>query len=401
MIARPANATPVLIEIKGAEFVNKGAALMLRAALDRLREAVPAVEIALTPASSAAWRRVAAVGAWQRLRLPGAPFDADAASYYLPQRVRAVARRYGVVTECDVSAVLDASGFAYGAVWGDAPLAATAREIERLARRGRPYVFLPQAFGPFQDSAAARRFGRALREAALVCARDTASQAHLAGLTGSLGARIEVHPDVTLALRGDPAAAAAWGIDRSTALLVPNAEVPGPRNPDAAWRVGYADLMRVLALRLRDLGYVPRVLNHEGAADAALCEALRAATDGAPVITEAEPLALKGAIGAAGIALCSRYHGCASALSQAVPCLGTAWSHKYGELFAEFGVRRYVLENCDQAAALDRLEELVAHRDEVRTGLAARHPALESRTEALWQRVMQALQPALLPARGP
>lgn len=381
----------MLIEVKGVQFVNKGAGLMLRAVVDRLRSVVPGVEFALTPGPNAPYQRIAAVGAWQRLRLPGAPVDADALCYRLPQRVRRAARRYGIVTEADVDAVLDASGFAYGDAWGDPPLASTAREIERLAARGKPYLFLPQAFGPFSDSAATRRFGRALAQAALVCARDARSHDHLARIAGPAVARIEIFPDFTLAVPGDAQAAQRWRVDRTTALVVPNAEMQGPRNPDVATRNGYVPLLEALVRRLRELGYVPRVLNHEGAADAALCETLRAATGDAPVIDEDDPLAVKGVIGAAGIVVSSRFHGCASALSQSVPCLATAWSHKYGELFADFGVADCVLDSADPAAAVARIEVLAAGRDAVRERLAIRQAALAARTEAMWDRVATAL----------
>jgi colanic acid/amylovoran biosynthesis protein len=381
----------VLIEIKGVQFVNKGAGLMLRAVVDRLRAMVPGVEFALTPGPNAPYQRIAALGAWQRLRLPGAPVDADALSYRLPQRLRRVLRRYGMVTEADVDAVLDASGYAYGAAWGDAPLESAAREIERLADHGKPYVFLPQAFGPFADTAATRHFGQALAKAALVCARDGRSREHLARIAPAASAAVETYPDFTLGVPGDPSAAATWGVDQRTVLIVPNAEMQGSRNPDVAARSGYAPLLQALARRLQELGYLPRVLNHEGAADTALCEALRAATNGAPVIEEDDPVALKGVIGAAGLVVASRFHGCANALSQAVPCLATAWSHKYGQLFADFGVGRYVLESSDEAAGIARLEALVTNRDAVRQTLEARRPALAARTEQMWTRVGAAL----------
>lgn len=384
----------MLIEIKGAQFVNKGAALMLRAVMDRLRADLPGVEFALAPGPNAPYQAVAGVGAWQRLRLPGAPFDADAACYRLPGRLRAVARRYGIVTEPDVSAVLDASGFAYGATWGDAVLDSTAAEIERLARHGKPYVFLPQAFGPFRDSPATARFGRALRRASLVCARDEESRSHLARIAGDLGPALDVYPDFTLPLRGDPATATRWGVDRVTALLIPNAEMTGERAPHDAWRRGYLPLLLAMAGRLRELGFTPRVLNHEGAADAGLCDELRAALGTAAVIGEDDPLVLKGVIGAAGLVVSSRYHGCAAALSQGVPCLATAWSHKYGALFADFGVAQYVLESCDEADALRRLEGLAAHRATISAALDTRRMALATRTEMMWQRVRAALASA-------
>jgi colanic acid/amylovoran biosynthesis protein len=127
----------MLIEIKGVQFVNKGAGLMLQAIQDRLQRRLPEAEVALTPGVNASFHSVALAGAWQRLRMPGAPFDVDALSYRLPARARTLGRRYGIVTESDVDAVLDASGFAYGSAWGDTALTDAAREIERLARSER------------------------------------------------------------------------------------------------------------------------------------------------------------------------------------------------------------------------------------------------------------------------
>ena len=381
----------MLIEIKGVQFVNKGAGLMLEAIQDRLASGLPGVEIALTPGPNAPFRSVAAAGAWQRLRMPGAPFDIDTWSYRVPRRLRELGHRYGVVTERDIDAVLDASGFAYGAAWGDAPLAATAREIERLAGHDKPYVFLPQAFGPFPDTSAARAFGRALHSAALICAREAESYAHVLEISGELAGRLAVFPDFTISLPGTPSAAARWGVDRSTALLIPNDHMRSERNPDPVWRAGYFGLLVTLARRLADLGFKPRILNHEGASDAALCESLREATSSTEVVTESDPRALKGIIGAAGVAVSSRYHGCVSALAQGVPCLGTSWSHKYAALFAEFGAAEFLLVACDEAAALGKLDQLVTGRDALSARLRAARPSLEAKVASMWSRVFSIL----------
>jgi len=378
----------VLIEIKGVQFVNKGAALMLQAIQDRLQRNLPGAQIALTPGRNAPFRSVAAAGAWQRLRMPGAPIDLDSLSYRLPQRALELGRRYGVVTERDVDAVLDASGFAYGATWGEALLLSTAREIERLARHGKPYVFLPQAFGPFPATPSARAFGRALGSAALVCAREPESREHLAGIAGDLGDRLAVFPDFTIGLPGTLSAAARWSVDRNSALLIPNDHMRGERNSDASWHSGYVPLLCSLARRATDLGFVPRILNHEGESDAKLCESLREATGSTEVITEADPRALKGIIGAAGIVVCSRYHGCVSALAQGVPCLGTSWSHKYAALFDDFAVAEDLLGTCDEAAAAAALLRLATDRDKVSEALFSRRAALETRVDAMWNRVM-------------
>jgi colanic acid/amylovoran biosynthesis protein len=162
----------------------------------------------------------------------------------------------------------------------------------------------------------------------------------------------------------------------------------GERNSDASWHSGYLPLLCSLARQLADLGFVPRILNHEGPADAELCESLRAATGAAQVITESDPRALKGIIGAAGLVVCSRYHGCVSALAQGVPCLGTSWSHKYAALFDDFSVAEYLLGTCDETAAATALQRLVSDRDGVSKLLSSRRAALETRVEAMWSRVL-------------
>jgi colanic acid/amylovoran biosynthesis protein len=364
---------------------------MLQAVVDCLQQRLPGVEFALTPGANASFRDIAAAGAWQRFRVPGAPVDVDALSYRLPRRVREAGRRYGIVTEADVDAVLDASGFAYGSTWGDVPLTSTAREIERLSAHRKPYLFLPQAFGPFEKSAATRHFGRALGSASLVCAREPESRQHVDSIAGPLGDRLAVFPDFTIGLRGLSEAAARHGVDRSTALLIPNVHMQDARNPDADWRAAYLRLMASLGRQLSERGYAVRVLNHEGAADAALCESLRQATSGDSIITEADPRALKGVIGGAGFVVSSRYHGCVNALSQAVPCLGTAWSHKYAALFDEFGMRDCLLSSSDTDAAFRVLDAALGSCDALAARLASARPALEARIDDMWQRVFAAL----------
>jgi colanic acid/amylovoran biosynthesis protein len=221
-----------------------------------------------------------------------------------------------------------------------------------------------------------------------VCAREPESREHVAGIAGDLGDRLAVFPDLTIGLSGTPSAAVRWGVDRNSALLIPNDHMRTDRNPDATWRSGYVPLLCSLARQLAELGFVPRILNHEGEADAALCESLREATGSAEVITEADPRALKGIIGAAGIVVCSRYHGCVSALAQGVPCLGTSWSHKYEALFADFGAAGFLLENCDYANALRSLDRLHDERAAVSQRLEARRSALEARTAGMWDRVL-------------
>ncbi len=387
-----ARGAAVLIEVKGVQFENKGAELMLLAILERLRREWPRLEFALAPDPNTPFRRIVAAGGWQRLRVEGAPVDVDAWSYRVPGRLLELGRRHGIVTEREVDAVLDASGFAYGATWGDAAMGRTAREIDRLARHGKPYLFLPQAFGPFRVNRESRAFGRALLAAALVCAREPQSKQHLAALHDELDDRVQVFPDFTMQLAGDVSAAGRHGVDRGTALLVPNQMMRSEYNPEPAWRSGYDSLILSIGRQLAQDGWRVRVLNHEGRSDEAVCHLLAESLATGPVIVEPDPLALKGTLGAAGLVVCSRYHGCVSALAQGVPCLGTAWSHKYAALFEDFAAGEFLLQDCDEQQASKMLSRLLEQRLALPRQLAGRREVLTARSEQMWQQAIEILR---------
>lgn len=378
----------MIIHIQGVQFRNQGAHLMLLAIRERLARMLPEARIALTPSPNATYEDRARLGALQLLPLAWRGFDANALSGALPASLRRLGHGYGIVTECEIDAVLDASGFAYGDSWSGRLMHYAAGRVRRLARRGRPYVFLPQAFGPFRRPGRARReFAAALGSAALICPRDAESRQHLLELAPRLGDRLSVFPDFTLGVAGDSAAAERRGVGRRTVLLVPNAHMESERNPSAAGRAQYAGTLLALARAAVARGFEVRVLNHAGADDRPLCERLAQALGDAPIIEEADPLATKGIIGAAGAVVSSRFHGCVNAMSQAVPCLGTTWSHKYAALFAAFDASEWLVMDGDATGAVERFGRFLDVRETLAPRLAARSEALVREGERMWERV--------------
>jgi colanic acid/amylovoran biosynthesis protein len=384
----------MLVEVKGVHVENQGAHLMLLAVLERLRAMHPDARIALTPGPNCPADRVAALGALRKLRLRKRWLDFSRLSYVWPDAVTQRLASRGLAAEGQVNAVLDASGFAYGGSWTPWLMTYAAAEIRRLAARDRPYVFLPQAFGPLPGGHAASDFGAALERAALVCVRDRGSERFLTELNPRLQGRLALYPDFTIGVAGDTTAAGRWNVDERTVLLIPNSQMIGTRNRDDGWRTGYTTFLGDVAKQVQRQGRSAVLLNHEGRDDAALCARIAAEAGGLRVITESDPRAVKGIIGSAAAVVCSRYHGCVAALSQGVPCLGTSWSHKYQALFDDFGAGDWLLAECRAQPAADLLARLLDERDSHSRRLLGHSARLSVVVEEMWNRVRGVLDAA-------
>jgi colanic acid/amylovoran biosynthesis protein len=256
----------------------------------------------------------------------------------------------GWVTEPDVCGVVDLSGFVYGAQWGDYSMRRAAAEIKRFGKSKRPYVFLPQAFGPFENTRGASEFGAALSRAALIYARDHRSKANLDALMPAGAPSVSVMPDMTMAASSDFALANRLSIDAKTAVVVPNSRVVSQGVADES---RYIQFLVASAERLLADGYRVVLVNHAGREDAwltlQLARLLSARGREVECVAETDPYLIRGVIGAAGVVVASRFHACVAALAQGVPCIATSWNHKYQELFSLFDCADGVLIRLEES----------------------------------------------------
>lgn len=339
------------IEARPGSFINKGGELMMRAIAAELGADVDlVVEPWIAP-----YRDRARLGLFQKLwvrRLgPAAGWPAGV----LPAVLR---RRFGIVAEAEIGAVLDASGFRY--TDDDRHGARSARELATNARRwrraGKKVILLPQALGPFRTRAVREPFRRALDDVALVYARDPVSEAHLRELLPG-DDRVRRSPDFTIGLAGRPPGDLEALVGRGPfACIVPNDRMLERTEASIASR--YIAFLEAVSHELTVIGLRPVLVLHETARDAPFADRLRPALGPEPrVVTAADPLLLKGLLGAATIVVSSRYHALISAMSQGVPVVATGWSHKYATLLTAFGCPAQLI---DVRASSDELRAVLA-----------------------------------------
>lgn len=378
----------MIIEIRGVQFVNKGAELMLHACLAQIQQHWPQAQIALAPNKNSPYQARALLGALQKLPLRFRGYDFNALSYWLPKRFRNFLRHWlGVVFEVDIDWVLDASGFAYGDQWGGRNIRVLTDEILRLQRHQKGYVLLPQAFGPFTGQREQQQLQTALPAAWLVCPRDDASFQHLHSLLGD-SANLQQFADFTNLVK--PLLPDQLP-EKPLCLIIPNAAMLSKKNRNSQWQANYLRVLELAVSTALSQQLEPVLLNHEGAADDEICQLI--ASKYQPklrVVHEPDPRRVKGWIASSTLVVCSRFHGCVSALSSGIPCLGTSWSHKYEALFSEYQQADCLLQPDVDAVQLQALFLRATALANTEQAQAAIH-YYQSQSKQLWQQVVSAV----------
>lgn len=326
----------MLIELRGLQFVNKGAELMLRAILQKLPECGAEYKLAMRHSEKSPKDKVDAIGALRKITLQKNILNLNFVTYFVPKFIRNfIMNKFDVVFEADIDIVLDGSGFAYGDQWSSMAIQQLCLEINRLNKHGKKYIFLPQALGPFSRDKDREALAKSLPKAELIIARERES---VKNLEATLANTQNVHhfPDFTNIVKGNLPDYYTNGNRKF--LIIPNNKMLSSKNNNTEWSDRYVDILVASGKFAISEGYEVAILNHEGVKDDNICKQIQAALDkDIEIIRESDPLKVKGIIGASRALICSRFHGCVSALSQGVPVIGTSWSFKYEQLYAEYG----------------------------------------------------------------
>jgi colanic acid/amylovoran biosynthesis protein len=393
------------IEIKGVQFSNKGAELMLVAILEQLDKELGEYQITLSPGTYLPYQERARLGAWQKLSFRRGNIDLTGFFGKLPNKLLNLLKRYGIVTEKDVDVILDASGFAYGEQWGVKSLKHTAKEVARFQQQGKKYIFLPQALGPFERNEIRQLAVNVFAKADLVFPRDNESYKAITEVLAELAPEsktdhIQQAPDFTCLVEPEPFIDEIQPlIEERTVCIIPNNKMVSTfhhknANEDEQ---GYISFLVEAGKYYQQLGWQVVLLNHEGKEDKAICQqiAIQLSNSSGSVIIKDDLTAvgIKAYIGGVDAVLSSRFHGCVSALTQGIPCLATSWSHKYQMLFQEYGVSDNVLDfKITQAELKQKLALFIDSLSTQKTQCLAHASHVKNQTSHMWKQVFSILK---------
>lgn len=370
-----------VVEVQGTWLANAGARQLLDATMRGLSRGNPQVKVALdarwgTRSARAAAGVTSIVPRTVRGSRP-AEHAIGGITSLVPRTAEHVAAKRNLVLRRDIAALVDASGFALSDQWGARKARDRRAIVMDYARRGRPVVLLPQAMGPFEDPKTAQAARDVLLAADAVWVRDRTSLEHVAALIGDR-ASVRLGPDVTLVEYPEPPESSVAAV-----VLVPNARLVS----HGAWRRDdYVHALVDAGVVAKELGRDVEVLLHTSEHDDIRLGEMASEALGCPMVKEPDARKLKGRLGAAEIVVASRFHAVLGALSLGVPAIAIGWSHKYGELFDDFGVPELASAS-DAATATALVKELCGDSADVRGRISRNGESLRTKVETMWAAV--------------
>lgn len=368
-----------MIHLKIGNYTNKGDGLMLHAIVNRLGEKV---NLSVLP-KVADYKRRATLGLYQSFWFESVnAVGNDIISKSFPSFLR---KKYGLIVEDDIDAVLDASGFAYGDQWGAKKVKYMAEQAARWKKDGKKVILLPQSLGSFEKPDVKDHFLKLVDNTDLIYARDKTSYEYAMHATGN-GAHIRQAPDFTGALTG--VLPDYFTPKQRQACIIPNHRMIDSTDEQVGPR--YLPFLKNIYNIFTELDMDPFILVHEKVDHEVALQLQDLLGKKVKILYDDNPLILRGIIAQCFMVLSSRFHGLISTLSQGVPCLGTKWSHKFERVMEEYGATDYLVSPLDSKESLfEKIKKLDEEttRSQVVNSIKTTVEDHKKRNNKMWEEV--------------
>lgn len=376
------------IVLSGVETNNKGAELMLYAILQEIERKWPKADVYIPP------YRVK-----QGLDYVKTNLDFHYTSSPLLSKIIRKFRIGGIFRKLHISPSIlarldivkgaewffDGSGFAFGDQWKltDVRINLWRYRLKPLKDSGCNVVFLPQALGPAEKPESKKAFAMLGEYASIIMPREQVSYNYVRKSGVVDMSKVRMFTDFTSLVEGT----FPKGFEhlKDGICVIPNMKMISQGRISFE---SYVSLLTAIIEKARKSGHPVYLLNHEGIKDEELCYRCKESLGGnIDVVTGINALEVKGLIASAYAVLTSRFHGLASALNCCVPSLATSWSHKYEELFRDYGITDSVLPLNNLDKALEKVDSLLDPKNnaEIRAKLIGSVPQIKAQTREMWK----------------
>lgn len=375
------------IVLSGVETNNKGAELMLYAIVQEIERRFPKSEVYIP-----AWYvKQGKDYVKTSLRLNYNPYSYYIGKYHLRGLFAklhlnvSTLNRLTVVKDADW--FLDGSGFLFtdqykklGGIFSYWDVI-----LKSYYKSNTKIVFLPQGFGPAEKPATRKMFGVLDKYATAIIPREKVSLEYICNSGIIDMSKVKMFTDFTSLVEG--VFPNNYEHLKNGICVIPNMRMI---DRGAIPMEDYKSLLKEVILKAGASGHPIYLLNHEGKQDEEFAKMLSHELSGEiQVVTDLNALETKGLIASAYLVVSSRFHGVASALNSCVPCLATSWSHKYEELYHDYGLDGFLLSLDDADAVANSVQRLLNPQENhrIREQLAISSRNIKEQTREMWDYV--------------
>ena len=403
------------ILIKGAGFINKGAEAMLLTTISELSKRIK-------EASFSAFVYDSEIQRCRSYEIePIVVRNSDSRSilfilklllenpelFFTSLASKTTLRQVLAIKEAD--AVIDISGYAY---WGSK--IGSAQRVLQLVNYCRsinkPYIFLPQAWGPFSKGKFSRIIKKVCKNSKLLYARDNVSLDFLKQVSTSPVIYGEAMPDIAFNFNSDPKLVGkkilqSKGVPNSGENkiigIIPNSQILKRTDKTTEENPYIRMLVNAVNCCTEDFGAVVVLMPHQIAlendrsqSDTPICLSVKEKAMNSErcfIISEDSAATIKSIIGCFDLVISSRFHSLIAGLSQQVPILAIGWSHKYRELLQLFDLEEYCLDyrKLNNQEVLGLLVKAWNEKDNNCQKIKKRLPILKQKIDLMFDRVAE------------
>ena len=375
------------IVLSGIETNNKGAELMLYAILQEIERKFPQAEVYVPIFAIKQGLGYLHTNVNVKDK-PDAKFKRFMAKFHVSGILRRLHINHWWLLDVkpvkDIDYFIDASGFAFSDQWKHTDIDVQYWEchLRRYRMQGTKIIFLPQAFGPANLPNTKRAFAILNKYANVVMPRENVSLNFLLE-NGVANSKIRKYTDFTSLVEGF--FPQKYNHLKNGVCIIPNLRMI---DKGMITLSNYLNLLIGIIKSASVVGRPVYILNHEGKGDEDLAYMCRKRLSASiEVVTGLNALEVKGLIASAYLCISSRFHGVASSLNSSVPCLATSWSHKYEELYKDYGLSDCVLDISDVNKCINKVAEFLSldMNKRVRNILDQSVPKIKCESREMWQ----------------